>query len=230
MGIGRAAQHSRIALPSTLDRGEPSPDGRRSPVLVVRGCWRGLSHLDPSPKRLVHSLGLIHSRAARRRRARRFWRSPQLRSAHANRTARRATAKAARCRPGYRLARRICTLRPGATRSNGRRSRPRRATRRSELAAAALASRHFRGQGWADRIRADPGRAGAVALAVIAALAVLVTVFTLIRDRTEPVMSAKLPPVEPVSPTNPRSSASPGSPDRSGLPVVVSVVGLVHTP
>lgn len=111
----------------TLDRGEPSPDGRRSPVLVVRGCWRGLSHLDPSPKRLVHSLGLIHSRAARRRRARRFWRSPQLRSAHANRTARRATAKAARCRPGYRLARRICTLRPGATRSNGRRSRPRRA-------------------------------------------------------------------------------------------------------
>lgn len=30
-----------------------------------------------------------------------------------------------------------------------------------------------RGQGWADRIRADPGRAGAVALAVIAALAVL---------------------------------------------------------
>lgn len=87
-----------------------------------------------------------------------------------------------------------------------------------------------RGQGWADRIRADPGRAGAVALAVIAALAVLVTVFTLIRDRTEPVMSAKLPPVEPVSPTNPRSSASPGSPDRSGLPVVVSVVGLVHTP
>lgn len=87
-----------------------------------------------------------------------------------------------------------------------------------------------RGQGWADRIRADPGRAGAVALAVIASLAVLVTVFTLIRDRTEPVMSAKLPPVEPVSPTNPRSSASPGSPDRSGLPVVVSVVGLVHTP
>jgi competence protein ComEA len=88
------------------------------------------------------------------------------------------------------------------------------------------------GRGWVARVRADPGRAGAIALAVVAALAVLVTIFTLVRDRPAPVMSAKLPPVEKASTANPRSSASPGagqpaSPDR---PVVVSVVGLVHTP
>ncbi|APA75341.1 ComEA family DNA-binding protein [Mycobacterium avium] len=83
-------------------------------------------------------------------------------------------------------------------------------------------------RGWVARIRADPGRAGAIGLAIVAALAVLVTVFTLIRDRPAPVMSAKLPPVEKVSTASPRSSASPsGGPDR---PVVVSVVGLVHTP
>jgi competence protein ComEA len=86
-----------------------------------------------------------------------------------------------------------------------------------------------RGAGWLARVRADPGRAGAVALALVAALAVLVTVFTMARDRPAPVMSAKLPPVERVSGspgTSPRSPASPG-PDR---PVVVSVVGLVRTP
>jgi competence protein ComEA len=87
-------------------------------------------------------------------------------------------------------------------------------------------------RGWVARVRADPGRAGAIALAVVAALAVLVTIFTLVRDRPAPVMSAKLPPVEKASTASPRSSASPGagqpaSPDR---PVVVSVVGLVHTP
>jgi len=87
-------------------------------------------------------------------------------------------------------------------------------------------------RGWVARVRADPGRAGAVGLAIVAALAVLVTVFTLLRDRPAPVMSAKLPPVEKASTASPRSSASPGaaqppSPDR---PVVVSVVGLVHTP
>jgi competence protein ComEA len=86
--------------------------------------------------------------------------------------------------------------------------------------------------GWVARVRADPGRAGAIGLAIVAALAVLVTVFTLLRDRPAPVMSAKLPPVEKVSTAGPRSSASPGaaqppSPDR---PVVVSVVGLVHAP
>ncbi|QUR68247.1 ComEA family DNA-binding protein [Mycobacterium spongiae] len=87
------------------------------------------------------------------------------------------------------------------------------------------------GQGWVASLRADPGRAGAVALAVIAALAVLITLFTLIRDRSAPVMSAKLPPVERVSLTpHPRSSARPGPPDESGRPVVVSVVGLVNAP
>lgn len=79
---------------------------------------------------------------------------------------------------------------------------------------------------WRARLRADPGRAGAIALAVIAALAVLITIFTLVRDHPAPVMSAKLPPVEKASTASPRSSATPG-PDR---PVVVSVVGLVHKP
>nr|BBX81507.1 membrane protein [Mycobacterium florentinum] len=79
------------------------------------------------------------------------------------------------------------------------------------------------GGSWWARLRADPGRAGAIGLAVVAALAVLVTIFTLVRDHPAPVMSAKLPPVEKVSP---KTSASPG-PDR---PVVVSVVGLVHKP
>lgn len=83
-------------------------------------------------------------------------------------------------------------------------------------------------RGWVAKVRADPGRAGAIGLAIVAALAVLVTVFTLVRDRPAPVMSAKLPPVEKVSTASPRSSASPAAePDH---PVVVSVVGLVHTP
>ncbi|ODR03225.1 ComEA family DNA-binding protein [Mycobacterium intermedium] len=92
------------------------------------------------------------------------------------------------------------------------------------------------GQGWLERLRADPGRAGAIALAVIAALAVLITVFTLVRDQPAPVMAAKLPPVEHVSSVSTRTSADPGTgpgpspgaiPDR---PVVVSVVGLVRKP
>ncbi|MCV7396222.1 ComEA family DNA-binding protein [Mycobacterium paraseoulense] len=81
---------------------------------------------------------------------------------------------------------------------------------------------------WLARLRADPGRSGAIGLAIVAVLAVLVTVFTLLRDRPAPVVSAKLPPVEKASTAAPKSSASPGpSPDR---PVVVSVVGLVHSP
>ncbi|MGO9383007.1 MAG: ComEA family DNA-binding protein [Mycobacterium sp.] len=79
-------------------------------------------------------------------------------------------------------------------------------------------------RGWVAGVRADPGRAGAIALAVVAALAVLITVFTVLRDRPAPVMSAKLPPVEKAATASPKSSANP---DR---PVVVSVVGLVHTP
>jgi competence protein ComEA len=90
-------------------------------------------------------------------------------------------------------------------------------------------------EGWMARVRADPGRAGAIAAAIVAALAVLVTVFTLLRDRPPPVMSAKLPPVERVSGaagSGPKSSATAAAaqPAGSDRPVVVSVVGLVHTP
>jgi competence protein ComEA len=86
--------------------------------------------------------------------------------------------------------------------------------------------------GWVARLRTDPGRAGAIALALVAALAVLVTIFTLMRDKPAPVMSAKLPPVENASMASPRSSASPaaGQPPGPDRPVVVSVVGLVRTP
>ncbi|MCV7103543.1 hypothetical protein H7I01_25040, partial [Mycobacterium palustre] len=87
------------------------------------------------------------------------------------------------------------------------------------------------GRGWAARVRADPGRAGAIALAVVAALAVLITVFTLVRDKPAPVMSAKLPPVEKAGTAGPRSSASPSAgPPAGAQAVVVSVVGLVRTP
>jgi competence protein ComEA len=79
--------------------------------------------------------------------------------------------------------------------------------------------------GWLAAVRADPGRAGAVALGVVGVVAVLVTVFTLIRDKTPPVVSAKLPPVEMVS----SAQSSPSSPAPAG-PVIVSVVGLVHKP
>ncbi|MEB4209605.1 ComEA family DNA-binding protein [Mycobacterium sp. 94-17] len=85
-------------------------------------------------------------------------------------------------------------------------------------------------RGWVARVRADPGRAGAIGLAVVAALAVLVTLFTLLRDRPAPVMSARLPPVEKASTAGPRSSASATQPTGPDRPVVVSVVGLVHTP
>lgn len=84
--------------------------------------------------------------------------------------------------------------------------------------------------GWLAKVRADPGRAGAIALAVIAAVAVLITVFTVLRDQPAPVRSAKLPPVEMVS----TASARTDEPAASSAPpveqVVVSVVGLVHKP
>ncbi len=88
-------------------------------------------------------------------------------------------------------------------------------------------------RGWLAKVRADPGRPGAIALALVAALAVLVTVFTLLRDRPAPVMSAKLPAVERVSGpsgSGPRPSSTPGQLPGPDRPVVVSVVGLVHTP
>lgn len=80
--------------------------------------------------------------------------------------------------------------------------------------------------GWVAAIRADPGRAGVIALAVVGVLAVLVTVFTVMRDGTPPVASAKLPPVEAVSSEHP----DPGPAGGPGASVVVSVVGLVHRP
>ena len=80
---------------------------------------------------------------------------------------------------------------------------------------------------WLSKIRADPGRAGVIALGVIGAVAILVTVLSLIRDSPPAVVSAKLPPVEMVSTGAPTSGAAPSGP---AAPVVVSVVGLVHTP
>ena len=82
--------------------------------------------------------------------------------------------------------------------------------------------------GWLAKVRADPGRAGAIALAAIAAIAVLVTVFTLMREQPAPVMSAKLPPVDMAATAS--HGPSPGPSTRPNQPVVVSVVGLVHTP
>src|SRR5436190_6788640 len=80
--------------------------------------------------------------------------------------------------------------------------------------------------GWVAAVRADPGRAGVIGLAVVGIIAVLVTVFTLVRDKPPPVASAKLPPVEMVSSASPTRPAPPGADG----PVVVSVVGLVHKP
>jgi competence protein ComEA len=78
---------------------------------------------------------------------------------------------------------------------------------------------------WVAAVRADPGRAGVLALGVVGVIAVLVTLFTLARDDSPPVTSAKLPPVQMVS------SASPKPPTPAAdAPVVVSVVGLVGEP
>jgi competence protein ComEA len=80
--------------------------------------------------------------------------------------------------------------------------------------------------GWLAAIRADPGRAGVIALATVGVIAVLVTVFALVRDKPPPVMSAKLPPVQMVSSASP----TPAAESEADGPVVVSVVGLVHKP
>lgn len=82
---------------------------------------------------------------------------------------------------------------------------------------------------WLGALRADPGRAGVIALLGVGIIAVLVTVFTVMRDTPAPVSSANLPAVQMVS----GSPAPPGGPTPgppSDGPVVVSVVGLVHTP
>lgn len=80
---------------------------------------------------------------------------------------------------------------------------------------------------WLAAVRADPGRAGGIALGAVAVLAVLVTVFTLVRSPQAPVAAAKLPPVEMVSSAVPQPTTSSGRPAPS---VVVSVVGLVRQP
>lgn len=80
--------------------------------------------------------------------------------------------------------------------------------------------------GWLAKIRADPGRAGAIALSAVAVIAVLITIFTLMREQPAPVASAKLPPVEMAA----SASRSPDPSARANQPVVVSVVGLVHKP
>jgi competence protein ComEA len=85
-----------------------------------------------------------------------------------------------------------------------------------------LPDAHNSRPGWWESVRADPGRAGALALGAIAAVAVLITVFTLIRDEPTPVSSANLPAVEMVSSASPRPA--------SEQPVVVSVIGLVQKP
>ncbi|MGC2654196.1 MAG: ComEA family DNA-binding protein [Mycobacterium sp.] len=84
------------------------------------------------------------------------------------------------------------------------------------------------GGGWLASVRADPARAGAVGLALIAAIAVLVTVFTLMRAQPAPVTSAKLPPVEMASSASRAPAIAPSA--KPDIPLVVSVVGLVHTP
>ncbi len=80
---------------------------------------------------------------------------------------------------------------------------------------------------WVAAVRADPGRAGVIALIAVGVLAVLVTLFTLVRDKPPPVVPAKLPPVQMVSSVTPTPTAVAPHGDQ---PVVVSVVGLVHKP
>ena len=164
---------------------------------------------------LIHSFGAIH-RTAPTPLAGPGGRWPDLPSRHAKRTTGRAVASPSRRTPGRAGPRR---------RSHG----PRGRRGHCHGAAAAVAA----GQrpppvpaGW-PRVRADPGRAGAIALGAVAAVAVLVTVFTLVRTDPTPVVSAKLPPVQPVSSTSVLADAPPAP---AGQPVVVSVVGLVKTP
>jgi competence protein ComEA len=87
--------------------------------------------------------------------------------------------------------------------------------------------RPSRGASWLTQIRADPARAGGMVLAGIAVLAVLVTVFTLMRHRPAPVAAANLPPVQIVSTS---VSPTPAAQAPAAQQVVVSVVGLVAQP
>ncbi|MCB1265960.1 MAG: ComEA family DNA-binding protein [Mycobacterium sp.] len=84
-----------------------------------------------------------------------------------------------------------------------------------------------RTRGWLTAIRADPGRSGGIALAAVALLAVLVTVFTMVRHRPPAVVSADLPPVEVVPTAAARPSSLAAAAEQT---LVVSVVGLVAQP
>jgi len=84
------------------------------------------------------------------------------------------------------------------------------------------------GRAWLSAIRADPGRAGGIALGAVGALAVLITIFTLMRHNPPPVASAKFPPVDMVSST--AAAPDPPTVENSSQSVVVSVVGLVQQP
>lgn len=79
---------------------------------------------------------------------------------------------------------------------------------------------------WLGALRADPGRAGVIALLGVGIIAVLVTVFTVMRDAPPPVSSANLPAVQMVS----TAAGTPAPAEAPDGPVVVSVVGLVNTP
>lgn len=82
------------------------------------------------------------------------------------------------------------------------------------------------GPGWLASVRADPGRAGVIALAVVGVVAVLVTVITVLGDDKPPVTAAKLPPVQMIS----SSTSGAPAPPAKAEDVVVSVAGLVHKP
>lgn len=82
---------------------------------------------------------------------------------------------------------------------------------------------------WLADLRADPGRAGAVGLVIVGVLAVVVTIVVLATDDRPTVVAANLPAVEPVSTSGPTGSVT-GAPQADGVPVVVSVVGLVRVP
>ena len=81
------------------------------------------------------------------------------------------------------------------------------------------------------RLRLDPGRPGAVALAVVAAVAAVLAAVGVWRDR--PV--AEQPPSLSVAgaaeqPVPLAAGAAPGRPPGAGAPLVVSVAGKVHRP
>lgn len=78
---------------------------------------------------------------------------------------------------------------------------------------------------WLSSVRADPGRAGVVALGAVGVLAVFVTIFTVMRQPPAPA-SVNLPPVQ----MSLSSTVTSSDPSQVPTAVVVSVVGLVQRP